>query len=204
MHEASLTDISHAAAAAGAGLVGLALPRVALAAGGGGPSRDVIVLVILRGGMDGLTLCSPYADPDYAPARGNLAVPPPGSLNGSLDLGGFFGLSPAAAALMPAYQAGDLAFIFERVRPRGLNWLQARSQGCSARPLRQPTRPHRSVGDRGTRHDGRVRHDRLRELPAVIGSGLSGHRFWQPIQVRTDPTGPTTAAAAACSRSAET
>ena len=100
-----------AGAAAGAGLAGLALPRVALAGGGGGPSRDVIVFVMLRGGLDGLTLCSPYADPDYAPARGNLAVPPPGSVDGSLDLDGFFGLSPAAAALMPAYQAGDLAFI---------------------------------------------------------------------------------------------
>ncbi|MEL6716824.1 MAG: hypothetical protein AAFP86_23810, partial [Planctomycetota bacterium] len=88
-----------------------ALPRVAFAGGGGAPARDVLVFCFLRGGMDGLSLCPPYADPDYVSMRGPLAVPPPGALGGALDLDGTFGLHPAAAALLPAYQAGDVAFV---------------------------------------------------------------------------------------------
>ncbi|MEM7515368.1 MAG: DUF1501 domain-containing protein [Planctomycetota bacterium] len=97
-------------AAACAGAAAAVLPRVTLAGGGSG-SRDVLVLLFLRGGMDGLTLCSPHADGDYYAQRGALAVPPPGSPGGSIDLDGFFGLAPSAAALHPAYTSGDLAFI---------------------------------------------------------------------------------------------
>lgn len=78
---------------------------------GGSPSRDVLVFCMLRGGMDGLSFCVPHADPDYASMRGGLAVPPPGSTGGALDLDGFFGLHPAASALMDAYSAGDLALV---------------------------------------------------------------------------------------------
>ena len=77
----------------------------------GTPVRDVIVFVMLRGGMDGLSFCVPHADPDYASMRGPLAVPPPGQLNGAIDLDGFFGLNPAAAALLPIYQSGELAIV---------------------------------------------------------------------------------------------
>ncbi|QDV07466.1 hypothetical protein Poly30_29920 [Planctomycetes bacterium Poly30] len=86
------------------------LPRITLAASGG-PARDVLVFVMLRGGMDGLSLCVPYADPDYAWQRGNLALPGPGQVDGVTDLDGFFGLSQAASALLPAYLAGDLLFV---------------------------------------------------------------------------------------------
>ncbi|MEM8710072.1 MAG: hypothetical protein AAGG01_03905, partial [Planctomycetota bacterium] len=55
------------------------VPRVALAHGGA-PSRDILVFVMLRGGMDGLSLCVPHQDPDYAWQRGNLAVPGPGQI----------------------------------------------------------------------------------------------------------------------------
>lgn len=80
-------------------------------ASSGAPTRDILVFVMLRGGMDGLSLCVPHADPDYAWQRGNLAVPGPGRLNGVTDLDGFFGLAQSASALGPAYQSGDLAFI---------------------------------------------------------------------------------------------
>ena len=99
------------AKAGAAALAAANLPKVAFAGGGGAPTRDVLVFVMLRGGMDGLSLCVPHADPDYAWQRGNLAVPGPGQMNGVTDLDGFFGLSPAASALLPAYQAGELAFI---------------------------------------------------------------------------------------------
>ncbi len=76
-----------------------------------GGGRDVLVYVMLRGGADGLSICPPYADPDYIAQRGGLAVPPPGQTGGAIDLDGTFGMSPALAPLLPAYQAGELAFL---------------------------------------------------------------------------------------------
>lgn len=96
---------------AGAAALTASVPKVAFAAGGGTPSRDIMVFVMLRGGMDGLSLCVPHGDPDYAWQRGSLAVPSPGQVGGVTDLDGLFGLAPSASALLPAWQAGELAFI---------------------------------------------------------------------------------------------
>src|SRR5262245_40132744 len=86
------------------------LPKIAL--GRGGPSdRDVLVVIFLRGGADGLTTLVPYGDPDLYVARPTLGIPPPGNPGGALDLDGFFGLAPAAAPLLQPYQAGQLAFV---------------------------------------------------------------------------------------------
>ena len=91
-----------------------ALPRVVLAARGGNPpatGRDVLAVVFLRGGMDGLTTCVPYGDPELYNRRPTLAITPPGTTNGALDLDGFFGLAPAAAPFLQPYQSGKLAFV---------------------------------------------------------------------------------------------
>jgi len=96
----------------GAGAVAAAssLPRVAF----GSPpplGTDALVLVFLRGGMDGISLCSPFADPHLASARPGLAMPNPGQPNGVHYLTSFFGLHPAAAPLLPAFQSGKLLFV---------------------------------------------------------------------------------------------
>ncbi|MEQ8762452.1 MAG: DUF1501 domain-containing protein [Planctomycetota bacterium] len=85
--------------------------RKASASPRGGNSRDVFVHVFLRGGMDGLTTCVPYGDPDLYLARPTLAIPQPGQSNGALDLDGFFGLPPAAAPLLTPWANGHLAFV---------------------------------------------------------------------------------------------
>lgn len=77
----------------------------------GNNGRDVLVVVYLRGGMDGLTAVVPYGDQALYSARPTLAVPPPGQTDGAIDLDGFFGLSPALAPLMAPYNAGELAFV---------------------------------------------------------------------------------------------
>ncbi|MEM9801775.1 MAG: DUF1501 domain-containing protein [Planctomycetota bacterium] len=97
-------------AAAAATSAPLVLPRVAFASGRGS-SRPTLVGVFLRGAMDGLSFVVPYADADLYAARPTLAVPPPGAPNGALDLDGFFGLNPRAAALIDAYRSGALAFV---------------------------------------------------------------------------------------------
>jgi uncharacterized protein (DUF1501 family) len=76
-------------------------------------SRDVIVSIFLRGGADGLSLVVPYAENNYYTLRPTIAIPRPDSsnTNRAIDLNGFFGLPPAMAALLPAYQAGNLLII---------------------------------------------------------------------------------------------
>lgn len=87
------------------------LPRVSFAGPGGGPVRDTLVVVFLRGGADGLTLCVPYGDGELYNRRPTLAVLPPGQVDGATNLDGFFGLAPASVPLLPAYQNGHLAFV---------------------------------------------------------------------------------------------
>ncbi len=76
-------------------------------------NRDRLVVIFLRGGADGLDLCVPFADPHYYTLRPTLAVPPPspGSPNAAIPLTGFFGMHPLLAPLLPAWNAGRLAFV---------------------------------------------------------------------------------------------
>jgi len=72
------------------------------------PGDNRLVTIILRGAMDGLDLVQPYGDPAFAALRPKLGLRPD---TGLIDLDGFFGLNPAAAALMPLWQAGELSFV---------------------------------------------------------------------------------------------
>jgi len=65
------------------------------------------VLVILRGAVDGLALAAPYGDGNYRPARGELALDPPGRADGLLRMDGFFGLHPALNTLHKHYTDGQ-------------------------------------------------------------------------------------------------
>lgn len=67
-----------------------------------------LVVIILRGGMDGLDVVQPYGTSEYALARGSLAG---GPQNGAHDLDGFFSLHPALGSLMPLWRQQDLAFV---------------------------------------------------------------------------------------------
>jgi len=86
------------------------LPRVTYAQSAS--SRDVLISIFLRGGADGLSLVPPFAEPSYYTLRPTLAIPPPGSpANAALNLDNFFGFPPAMAALLPAFQAGQLLVV---------------------------------------------------------------------------------------------
>src|SRR4051794_31999066 len=77
------------------------LPSFARAGG-----RDPrLIVIILRGALDGLALAPPVGDPDYASLRGDLALGLPG-VSQVLRLDGFFGLNDAMPALHASYQAG--------------------------------------------------------------------------------------------------
>jgi uncharacterized protein (DUF1501 family) len=79
------------------------------AAAEGGSSR--LVVVMLRGAVDGLNVVVPYGDQAYYDMRPTIAIPKPGGEDGALALDGHFALHPALAGLMPLWQAKQLAFI---------------------------------------------------------------------------------------------
>jgi len=76
-----------------------------------------LVLVILRGGLDGLAAVPPYADPQYAQLRGPLALAAPGMTNGALDLDGTFGLHPALENLHAMYRAREALVLHATATP---------------------------------------------------------------------------------------
>ncbi len=68
------------------------------------PTDKRLVVIILRGAMDGLDVVSPVGDPLLAGYR-------PSMLDGQhSDLDGYFALHPQLADLMPLWHGGDLAF----------------------------------------------------------------------------------------------
>ena len=75
------------------------------------PDQRKLIVVMLRGAIDGLNVVAPYADPNYARLRPTIALARPGMENGALDLDGRFGLHPALAPLMPLWQKRQLAFV---------------------------------------------------------------------------------------------
>ena len=92
----------------------LAGPRLALA---DLPGDRRLVVVILRGGLDGLAAVPPFGDPEYARSRGALALARPGGDAGVLDLDGFFGLHPALGPLQELYRQGELLPIHAAAPP---------------------------------------------------------------------------------------
>ncbi len=91
----------------------LGMPALAMAGGmrsafAHAPTDRRLVVVLLRGAMDGLAVVPPYGDPQLAQWRGELLLPEPGQPNGLLDLGGRFGLHPSLAGLHQMYGDGDL------------------------------------------------------------------------------------------------
>jgi uncharacterized protein (DUF1501 family) len=90
---------------AGALAASAALPNV-LFAHTGGQAR--LVVVILRGALDGLAAVPPHADPHYAALHRELAIAAPGLTDGALALDDTFGLHPSLAFLHERYLAREL------------------------------------------------------------------------------------------------
>jgi uncharacterized protein (DUF1501 family) len=74
-------------------------------------SQKKLVVVMLRGAVDGLSVVAPYAEPEYAASRPQIALPPPGADDGLLKLDAMFGLHPALAPLKRHWDGGQLAFV---------------------------------------------------------------------------------------------
>ena len=104
-------DFLQSAAAAGAVLLPFGRQAWAASLPEGGPTKNKMIVVMMRGAVDGLSVVAPYADANYYRLRPAIAVPRPGQENGALDLDGYFGLNPALSSLQPLWQGGKLAFV---------------------------------------------------------------------------------------------
>jgi len=72
-----------------------------------GAASNVLLVLSLRGGADGLSLVVPHGDIAYAAARPKLAVPS----STLLARNAMFGLHPKFAPLMPMWSAGSFAAV---------------------------------------------------------------------------------------------
>ncbi|WP_198117557.1 DUF1501 domain-containing protein [Massilia rhizosphaerae] len=75
------------------------------------PTRKKLVVVMLRGAVDGLNVVAPVGDANYRRLRPTIGLAAPGADGGALALDGYFGLHPALASLQPLWQARKLAFV---------------------------------------------------------------------------------------------
>ena len=72
------------------------------------PWDNRLVVIILRGGLDGLDAVRPYNAPEFRQLRGGLLAGQKDPV--AFDLDGFFALHPALSELMPLWRAGELSF----------------------------------------------------------------------------------------------
>lgn len=74
-------------------------------------SQRRLIVVFLRGAVDGLSVVVPYGDSQYYDARPTIAIPRLGD-GALLELGdGHFGVNPAMAPLMPQWRDRTLGFV---------------------------------------------------------------------------------------------
>jgi uncharacterized protein (DUF1501 family) len=113
-----------------------------------------LVVVICRGAMDGLSVCPPIGDPDYAGLRGAIALAP----EEALKLDGTFALHPKLINLYALMQAGQARIapavaIPQRIRSHfeaqdmlenGSGQLYGAATGWLNRTL-QVVQPHRPI-----------------------------------------------------------
>ena len=122
-----------------------ALTGITLAAA---PTDNRLVVIILRGGMDGLDVLRPVGDPDFAALR-------PAMPAGGHDLDGFFRMHDGLGALIPLWRAGDLAFAHAVSTPyrdkrshfNGQDLLEAGTGGAAPNPAQRDGWLNRLLSD---------------------------------------------------------
>jgi uncharacterized protein (DUF1501 family) len=102
--------IRTAAALTAAGVVSIGPHAWAARALEGDASRKRLVVVFMRGAVDGLNVVVPTSDGQYYEQRPTIAIPRSGD-GAAINLDGHFGLNPALSGLMPYWNDGTLAFI---------------------------------------------------------------------------------------------
>lgn len=76
----------------------------------GGDNADApkLIVILLRGGVDGLNVVAPYGDNRYREIRPNIAL---SKASGLIDLDGYWGMHPGLSALSDLWNNKTLAFV---------------------------------------------------------------------------------------------
>jgi len=98
----------------GLALMATGLPPVLLAKA---ETDARLVVVVLRGAMDGMSMLVPYGDEKYNKLRGDLALAKPGSENGVLKLDGLFGLHPSLEGVYQMYGENQATLVHAVASP---------------------------------------------------------------------------------------
>lgn len=101
MHRPALNRRKFLTRMAAIGCSVAASPLITPVAFASAPWDTRLVVIILRGAMDGLDAFRPVGDPNYAALRPTL-------LQNTIDLTGFFGMHPALSSLRPLWNAGQM------------------------------------------------------------------------------------------------
>jgi uncharacterized protein (DUF1501 family) len=76
-----------------------------------GGAQKKLVVVMLRGAVDGLSVVAPYGEREYAANRPQIALAAPGAEDGLIKLDSLFGLHPSLSPLKRHWDGGQLAFV---------------------------------------------------------------------------------------------
>src|SRR6202158_926277 len=74
-------------------------------------SKRRLIVVFLRGAVDGLNVVVPHGESAYYDARPTIAIGRTGATDGLIDLDGHFGMHPALAPMDSQWRDGTLAFV---------------------------------------------------------------------------------------------
>jgi uncharacterized protein (DUF1501 family) len=100
----------------GAGVSFYAWAHMGRPASAAGAKDPRLLVVILRGALDGLSAVPPISDPAYAELRGEIAIGKEGSFAG-LPLDGFFALHPAMTTFARLYKEKKASVIHAAATP---------------------------------------------------------------------------------------
>ena len=162
--------------AAGAGiLLPIGHSAWAVSAPPAGPSNRKLIVVMLRGAVDGLNVVAPVGDENYLRLRPTIGLAAPGMEGGALDLDGYFGLHPALAGLQPLWAARKLAFVHASGSPDATrSHFDAQDYMESATPGRKNT-PDGWMNRLVAALPGPQSPSRLLGIGPVLPRILSGH-----------------------------
>jgi uncharacterized protein (DUF1501 family) len=104
-------DFMQACALTTGGMIVLGPNAWAATAADASSSGRRLIVIMLRGAVDGLNVVVPHGDADYYRLRPTIAIPPPGRDGGAIDLDRYFGLHPALAPVHELWQRRKLAFV---------------------------------------------------------------------------------------------
>lgn len=94
-----------------AGYALLPIGSAGFAMSGPDAANHRLIVLLLRGAVDGLSIVVPYKEKNYYASRQAIALQPPGAPECVLDLDGFFGLHPSLSQMIPLWKNRSLAFV---------------------------------------------------------------------------------------------